>query len=74
MSGSQFCLFGSFVRLSGRGVALIFDVQFHEYFSITILTLISFFDIRSTAVIFRLFSSVSVNFPMVSLSFILRRC
>ena len=42
MLGSQFCLFWSFFRLSGRGVVLIFDVQFPEYLSITILTVISF--------------------------------
>ena len=44
MFGSHFCLFGSFLRLLGRGGVLIFDVQFHEYLNITILTLISFFD------------------------------
>ena len=66
MFGSQFCLFGSFLRPSGRGFVLILDVQFHEYLSITIFTLISF----SIKIYSSSFSFILLGFrelPMVSL-------
>ena len=67
MFGSQFCLFGSFLRPSGRGFVLILDVQLHEYLSITIFTLISFLiKIYSSSFSFILLSFREL--PMVSLS------
>ena len=63
---STICLFGSFLRPSWRGFVLILDVQFHEYLSITIFTLISFWiKIYSSS-----FSFILLGFrelPMVSL-------
>ena len=69
MFGSQFCLFGSFLRLSGR-VVLIFDVQFHEYLSITILTLISFsIKIYSSCFSFMLFDFRDLSHGLVNPSY-----